>query len=48
MGIQSMMSDADNFEVIFPQNANQENKLSLIAAALVIDYMYFEEHPNRR
>ena len=48
MGIQSLVSDADNFEVFFPLDASPENKLSLIAAALMIDYQYFEENPNQR
>jgi hypothetical protein len=48
MGIQSLMSDADNFEVFFPIDASPDEKLSLIGAALMIDYMFFEENPNQR
>lgn len=48
MGIQSLVSDADNFEVFFPLDATPENKLTLIAAALMIDYQFFEENPNQR
>lgn len=48
MGIQSLISDADNFEVFFPSEATPEEKLTLIAAALMIDYMFFEENPNQK
>ncbi len=48
MGIQSLVSDADNFEVFFPLDATPENKMTFIAAALMIDYMFFEENPNQR
>ena len=45
MGIQSL-SDEDNFELFFPLEATPEEKLLLISAALLIDYVYFEENPN--
>ena len=48
MGIQSLMSDADNFEVFFPIDSTPNQKLSLIGAALMIDYMFFEENPNQK
>ena len=48
MGIQSLLSDADNFEVFFPNDATSEDKLTLISSALMIDYMFFEENPNQR
>lgn len=48
MGIQSLMSDADNFEVFFPPDATSEYKLLLISSALMIDYSFFEENPNQR
>jgi hypothetical protein len=45
MGIQSLQDD-DNFEVFFPLEATPEEKLTIISAALLIDYIYFEENPN--
>ena len=48
MGVQSLLSDADNFEVFFPETASAEDKLTLIGATLMIDYMFFEENPNQR
>ena len=48
MGIQSLLSDADNFEVFFPNDASPEDKMSLISSALMIDYMFFEENPNQK
>ena len=48
MGIQSILSDADNFEVFFPNDASPEDKMCLISSALMIDYMYFEENPNQK
>ncbi len=48
MGIQSLLSDADNFEVFFPNECSPEEKLTFIGAALMIDYMFFEENPNQR
>ncbi len=48
MGIQTLYSDADNYEVFFPSDATPEDKLNLISAALMIDYMFFEENPNSR
>ena len=46
MGVESIISDADNFEVFFPPEAGPEDKLLLISVALMIDYMFFEEMPK--
>ena len=37
------ISDADTFEVDFPQDATPDDKLSLISSALMIDYLMFED-----
>lgn len=47
MGIQSLVSNDDNFEVIFPNDSTPEEKLMLIGAALMIDYSLFEENIQR-
>ena len=47
MGFQSLISDADNFEIMFPIDATPEDKLMLIGAALMIDYSLFEENPRQ-
>ena len=46
MGIQSFISDSDNFEILFPPEATEEDKMNLIGVGLMIDYIYFEENPN--
>jgi hypothetical protein len=43
MGIQSMIGDNDNFEVMFPTNATLDDKMMIIVSALMIDYSLFEE-----
>ena len=43
-GIQELVSDADNFELVFPVNATPEEKLTLISAVLLIDYRFFEDN----
>jgi hypothetical protein len=37
-----MITDADSYEVNFPNNASWEDKLLLTALGLLIDYQYFE------
>lgn len=46
MGLQALFSDADNYEVIFPNNCTPEDKLGFILATLMIDYCYFEQKQN--
>jgi hypothetical protein len=42
-GCKEMMSDATNFEILFPMNMSPEDKFMLIATALMIDYRHFEK-----
>lgn len=44
--LKELLTDADNFEVLFPPNASPEEKLLMIGAALMIDYRYFEDTTN--
>ena len=41
-----MITNADSYSIIFPEGAFPEDKLLLIAAALMIDYQYFESSPE--
>lgn len=41
--LKSMLSDADNFALEFPADANWEDRSLLLATILFIDYMVFEE-----
>lgn len=49
-----MLTSADTYEVLFPARANVNEKLLIIVASLLIDYIYFEtgvveeERQNRR
>jgi hypothetical protein len=42
-GFQEMVSDATNYEIVFPLNATPVEKFLLIANVLMIDYRYFEK-----
>lgn len=42
----SVLTDADNFEINFPENASPYDKLMIIGATLMLDYTYFEESPG--
>lgn len=44
--VKSILTDADNFEIFFPENAAAYDKLMLIGATLMLDYVYFEESPG--
>lgn len=48
--VQEMVSDADNFEIVFPIDATPQEKLLLIGVVLMIDYRFYEsnESDNRR
>lgn len=37
-----VLTDADNYQIFFPPDANASDKLLLIALGLMIDYQYFE------
>ena len=41
-----VVTDADSYQVSFPQQASAEDKLLLIALGLMIDYQYFESSSN--
>ena len=45
-GAISQLSIADNYSVIFPKNANFEQKILLSIAGVMIDYQYFEKNAN--
>jgi hypothetical protein len=42
----AMISDADNFALQFPKDATKEDKALLLAAVIMLDFMYFEENPK--
>lgn len=42
--IQELFTDADNFEVFFPEDATPEDKLMILGTTLMIDYRYFEDN----
>ena len=44
--LSEMITNADSYSIIFPEGAFPEDKLLLIAAALMIDYQYFESSPE--
>jgi len=41
--LKELLTDADNFEVLFPPNASPEEKLLMIGATLMIDYLFYED-----
>lgn len=41
-----MISDVDEFAVMFPDNANVYSKGLLMAAGILIDYLYYEQSQN--
>ena len=41
--VNALFTDADNFDVNFPSNATEHDKLMIIGATLMIDYQYFED-----
>lgn len=45
-GLQEFVSDADNFEVGFPNNATPEEKMLIIATVLMIDFRFYEDNGN--
>jgi hypothetical protein len=46
-GLQELVTDADNFELVFPKDANAEEKLLLIGAVIMIDYRFYEDNGNQ-
>ena len=47
-GFKELVSDADSYELLFPNDATPEDKMMLIGAVLMIDYRYYEEGPCER
>ena len=45
--LKAAISDADNFSLIFPHKATSEERALLMAAVIMIDFMYFEENPSK-
>ena len=41
--LKATFTDADNFEVVFPNCASPEDKMMMIASALMIDYRLYNE-----
>ena len=44
----NLITDAENYSIIFPENSNSYDKLLLIALGLMIDYQYFENNAGSR
>jgi len=44
--LKAAFSDADNFSLVFPKKANKEIRAVLMAAVIMMDFMFFEEKPN--
>ena len=44
--LKSVATDADNFDVVFPIDASPEDKMMMIATALMIDYRFYNEGPD--
>ena len=42
-GVQSAVGDADFYTITFPPEANPEDKVMLIGATIMIDYLYYED-----
>jgi hypothetical protein len=45
-GVQELVTDANNFQIEFPESATPEEKLLLISTTLMIDYRLFEDSPG--
>ena len=46
--MKAWLSDADNFSLVFPEGSNAEDRALLMAAVIMLDFMYFEEGPPNR
>lgn len=47
-GFRGMISDADNFSVLFPIKSTLEERACILAATLFLDFRYFEDSENNR
>lgn len=45
--LKSAISDADQFSLMFPQNASNEDRALLVAGVIMLDFRYFEQNPNQ-
>lgn len=45
-GCESVIGDADFYTITFPSQASPEDKLMLIGAVIMIDYLYYEDKDN--
>lgn len=45
--VKEMFTDADNFGVTFPKDLAVTTKVTLMAAAFLIDFMFFENNQNK-
>lgn len=43
-----MLGPTDYFSVIFPGNANRDERVLILASALMLDYMYFNDRPEEK
>lgn len=46
--LKAAISDVDEFAVIFPDNANVYQKALLMSAAMLLDYLFFEDKDQNR
>jgi hypothetical protein len=44
--LEKEIEDPQTIEVVFPKDANKEDKFLLICTALNVDYRFYEENPN--
>lgn len=47
-GFKGMISDADNFSILFPIRSTLEERACILAATLFLDFRYFEDSENNR
>ena len=47
-GFKGMISDADNFSILFPIRSTLEERACILAATLFLDFRYFEDNENNR
>ncbi len=45
--VNEVLTDADNFGVIFPMDLHVHHKATLLAAVFLIDFMYFEDKGDK-
>ena len=45
--MKSLVNDSDNFSLLFPEKSNAEERALLMAAVIMLDFMFFEEGPPK-